>query len=116
MIFEEFKQHVEDGLEKGRVLLRTYMYERADYCYTAEIYTTSDPLTGIYILVDEVNVSVKIVQKQSFGLNEWIVFRQYIDAVDDIVFTLGNILSIEEDEYEKNRPPQAELILFKKGI
>lgn len=115
MNFETFEEIVSKWMLTQSLLYKTYSYERDDECFTVEIYTSTDPIDGIYVMVDELNVSVKIIQRHSLSVREFGDISELISKVHFLVENLEAPLE-EQKIYEEENPPQiAEILTFKRG-
>lgn len=115
MNIETFENIIESWMHNCGLLYKTYSYERADDCFTVEIYTSSDPLDGIYVLVDEFNISVKIIQRHTLQIEQFNYIQELISKISILIDEIQNVLD-EQKKYEEENPPQiAEILTFKRS-
>ena len=115
MVKEAFDFIVKEWMCDKNLLYRTYSYERADECFTLEIYTSKDPIDGIYVLVDEFNISIKLIQRYTLSPNKFDEIYELMNDVHYLVERLEDELMAQK-KFEADNPPQtAQIIEFKRS-
>ena len=94
MNLEKFKSLVNDWKSNFGFMHKTYIYKRGDVDFTAEVYTKNTPtVDGVYIMLDDLNVTITVIQREALNKEEFNKFSNLISATSDL---------IEKIEFELN--------------
>ena len=113
--FDIFETTISDWMSTYGLLYKTYSYERAEGCYTVEIYTSKDPIDGIYVMLDEFQITMKVIQRHTLSTHQFDDLFELMSKVHYLIEDFEQVVC-DQKKYEAENPtPTAQIIEFKRS-